>query len=128
MPSDKKKNEVLPLTMWNLSSFLVYKKYKFLRNNWSFQYFHEESCKYGTEIRHFTGIPSPALCQAACPAAPGCAYFLHDLATKDCYLYNSTQRTCSTIVGPRKPLLEECYPTTIVPTSPTPPPVPGALQ
>ena len=54
-------------------------------------------------------MPSADICQLACSLVGGCRYFIYDNDYKNCELLDSEDRDCDLILGPKFPLIDQCY-------------------
>ena len=47
-------------------------------------------------------------CSEACDILPECKYWVYHVDNHECIAFNSSNRTCTSITGPKYPNIEEC--------------------
>ncbi len=56
---------------------------------------------HGSLLEHLERIDSARRCQRSCVLLQQCSYFLYDEDLMDCQLFDSDERECDIILGPR---------------------------
>ena len=82
-----------------------------INDNVDCDHFIEEDCTYhgGVVHNHNPGsITDFDRCSEACDILPECKYWVYHVDNRECIAFNSSERTCISITGPKYPNIEEC--------------------